>query len=131
MGAAQREEADMAKFLLTIWAEEMPEGAVPPEEMEKSAAAYQQLTDDMRAAGAFSAGEGLNPSKTAKTVRVRDGQPQTTDGPFAETKEQLGGFYLLDCKDEAEAVEWAARIPGAAFGAIEVRAVIDYPEPPN
>ena len=121
----------MAKFLLTIWTEEMPEGAVAPEEMEKQAAAYQQLTDDMRAAGVFSAGEGVNPSNTAKTVRVREGQPQTTDGPFAETKEQLGGFYLLECKDEAEAIEWAARIPGAVYGAIEVRGVIEYPEPPK
>jgi hypothetical protein len=129
--AAEREEADMAKFLLTIWTEEMPEGAVPPEEAEKQAMAYQQVTDDMRSAGAFSAGEGLNASNTAKTVRVREGQPQTTDGPFVETKEQLGGFYLLDVKDEAEAVEWAARIPGAVYGAIEVRGIIDYPEPPK
>jgi hypothetical protein len=118
----------MAKFLLSIWTEEVPEGSFPPEEAEKQAMAYQQLTDDMRSAGAFSAGEGLQPSNTAKTVRVREGQPQTTDGPFAETKEQLGGFYLVECKDEAEAIEWAARIPGAQYGAIEVRPVIDYPE---
>jgi hypothetical protein len=127
MGAAEREEADMAKFMLSIWTEEAPEGSVPPEELEKQGAAYQQVTDDMRAAGAFAAGEGLQPSNTAKTVRVQDGQPQTTDGPFAETKEQLGGFYLLDVKDEAEAIEWAARIPGAAYGAIEVRPVLDLP----
>jgi hypothetical protein len=130
-GAARGEEVVVAKFLLTIWTEELPEGAVSPEEGEKQMMAYQQVTDDMRSAGAFSAGEGLQPSRTAKTVRVRDGQPQTTDGPFAETKEQLGGFYLLESKDEAEAVEWAARIPGASFGAVEVRGIIDYPEPPK
>jgi hypothetical protein len=117
----------VAKFLLTIWTEEMPEGAVPPEELQKQAGAYQQVTDDMRSSGAFVAGEGIKPSETAKTVRVQDGQTQTTDGPFAETKEQLGGFYLVDVKDEAEAVQWAARIPGAQYGAIEVRGILEYP----
>jgi hypothetical protein len=118
----------MAKFLLTIWTEEVPEGTVPPEELQKQAAAYQQVTDEMRSSGAFVAGEGINPSSTAKTVRVHDGQTKATDGPFAETKEQLGGFYLVDVKDEAEAVRWAAKIPGARYGAIEVRGVMEYPE---
>src|SRR5215217_6388474 len=95
----------MAKFLITIWTEEVPEGTVPPEELQQQAAAYQQVTDDMRSSEAFVAGEGINPSATAKTVRVQDGRTETTDGPFAETKEQLGGFYLLDVKDEDEAVQ--------------------------
>ncbi len=121
----------MAKFLLTIWTEEMPEGAVPPEEMEKQSAAYQQLTDDMRSAGAFSAGEGVQPSNTAKTVRVRDGQPQTTDGPFAETKEQLGGYYLLECRDLDDALSWAARCPAAKVGTVEVRPIWELPTEPG
>ena len=118
----------MPKFMLTIWTEEVPEGSAPPEELQQQAAAYQQVTDDMRSAGAFVAGEGLQPSASGRTVKVQDGRTETTDGPFAETKEQLGGFYLLDVKDEDEAIQWAARIPGARYGAIEVRPVIDYPE---
>jgi hypothetical protein len=71
-------------------------------------------------------GEGLQPTSTATTVRVRDGEALTTDGPFAETREQLGGYYLLDCKDLDDAISWAAKIPGAADGSVEVRPVMDY-----
>ena len=74
----------------------------------------------------FDGGDGLQGSATATTVRVRDGERLLTDGPFAETKEQLGGFYALECKDLDEALAWAARIPEAQFGAVEVRPVIDY-----
>jgi hypothetical protein len=71
-------------------------------------------------------GEGLQPSATATTVRVRDGERMLTDGPFAETREQLGGYYLLDCPDLDAAIGWAAKIPGASSGAVEVRPVMDY-----
>ena len=74
----------------------------------------------------FLGGEGLQPTSTATTVRVRDGEPLLTDGPFAETREQLAGFYLLDCGDLDDAVRWAAKIPSAARGSVEVRPVIDY-----
>src|SRR3954471_24172377 len=76
--------------------------------------------------GAFKSGDALMPSGTATTVRVNDGKTLTTDGPFAETKEQLGGFYILDCKDLDEAIEWASKIPTAVSGCVEVRPVIQY-----
>lgn len=82
---------------------------------------YAALTQDMAKAGVTSGGAALQATSTATTVRVRDGKTLTTDGPFAETKEQLGGFYLLDCKDLDQAIEWAARIPGARWGSIEIR----------
>ena len=72
------------------------------------------------------AGEALHEVNTAKTVRIRDGKTLTTDGPFAETKEQLGGFYLVDCKDLDEAIELAAQIPGAKDGAVEIRPCVVF-----
>jgi hypothetical protein len=69
-------------------------------------------------------GEALQPTSTATTVRVRGGKMATTDGPFAETKEQLGGFYLLDCKNLDEAIEYAAKIPGASMGSVEIRPIV-------
>lgn len=71
-------------------------------------------------------GDALQGVETATTVRVRDGTTETTDGPFAETKETLGGFYILDCKDLDEAIEYAAKIPGAKYGSIEVRPVMVF-----
>jgi hypothetical protein len=71
-------------------------------------------------------GEALQPTSTATTVRVRDGETVTTDGPFAETKEQLGGFYLFECKNLDQAIEWAAKIPGAEDGSIEVRPIMEF-----
>ena len=72
------------------------------------------------------AGEALHPTSTATTVRVRDGRTLTTDGPFAETKEQLGGYYLVDCKNLDEAIQWAAKIPHASISSVEVRPVVDF-----
>jgi hypothetical protein len=77
-------------------------------------------------AGVLQGGEGLQPVATATTLRVRDGERMLTDGPYAETKEQLGGYYLFDCKDLDEALNWAAQIPEAQTGAVEVRPVMDY-----
>jgi hypothetical protein len=71
-------------------------------------------------------GEGLDPTNTATTVRVRDGERMLTDGPFAETREALGGFYLVEVEDLDAAIEWAAKIPGASTGSVEVRPVMDY-----
>jgi hypothetical protein len=79
----------------------------------------------------FVGGDGLQPAATATTVRVRDGERLLTDGPYAETKEQLGGFYMLECKDLDEALSWAARIPEAKTGSIEVRPVMVYDEIPG
>ena len=77
----------------------------------------------MNERGLLQAGERLRPTTDATTVRVRDGETLTSDGPFAETKEQMGGFFLVDCKDLDEAIEVAAKIPGAAHGSIEVRPI--------
>ena len=85
---------------------------------------YQDFTAKIRADGKMVAGDALQPSTTATSVAVRAGKTQITDGPFAETKEQLGGYYLLDCTDLDEAMSYAAMIPSAAFGRIEVRPVM-------
>jgi len=77
-------------------------------------------------AGVMLAGEALQPISTATSVQLKEGQKIVTDGPFAETKEQLGGFYLLECKDLDEALEWASQIPSARYGTIEVRPVIEF-----
>ena len=73
-------------------------------------------------------GEALQPTSTATTVQVRDGETLTTDGPFAETKEQLGGFYLFECDNLDQAIEWAAKIPAAMDGSVEVRPIMEFPE---
>ena len=114
------------KYLLTIYGDETGWDDMPPEEGRQVMAAYEQFTREITEAGAMLGGEGLQRSSTATTVRVRDGERLLTDGPFAETKEQLGGFYLLDCKDLDEAISWAAKIPGAQHGKVEVRPVMEY-----
>jgi hypothetical protein len=89
--------------------------------------AYGTFTAELQASGKMVAGDALQAIDTATAVRVRDGEMLTTDGPFAETKEVLGGYYLIDVETLDEALEWAARIPGAAYGTIEVRPVVtDY-----
>ena len=87
------------------------------------------LSEDMQKAGVMVAGEALAPTTTATTVRVRGGRTLTTDGPFAETKEQLGGFYLVDCDSLDDALAWAAKMPTAERGSIEVRPIADYSQP--
>jgi hypothetical protein len=116
------------KYLLTIIGEEGGMEDATPEEMKAVMDGWTKFTQETVDKGAFIAGEGLQPSSTATTVSVPEGggERTVTDGPFAESKEQLGGFYLLECKDLDEALEWAARIPEAKTGFIEVRPVIDY-----
>jgi len=114
------------KYLLTIYGEESGMADVSPEEIKGILEAYGAFGEEATAAGVHLGGEGLQPTATATTVRVRDGESTVTDGPFAETKEQLGGFYLLECKDLDEAIAWAAKIPGASTGSVEVRPVMDY-----
>ena len=97
---------------------------------EEAAAQMQRWSDYSKAlvdAGAFVSGEGLQGSPTATCLRVQDGERLLTDGPFAETKEQIGGFYVIDCKDLDEAIDWAAKVPSAANGWVtEIRPVIAY-----
>jgi hypothetical protein len=101
---------------------EPPDPAVWGPVMEE----YNAYTKMLRDRGAYVAGEALQPVTTATSIRVRDGQTMTTDGPFAETKEALGGFYLVEAKDLDEALELGAACPGATFGTIEVRPIVDF-----
>jgi hypothetical protein len=87
---------------------------------------YRSFTQSIVQGGQFKAGDALQPTSTATTVRVRDGKALTTDGPFAETREQLGGYYLIEAKNLDEAITIAARVPSAKFGSIEVRPVMVY-----
>ena len=89
---------------------------------------YFSYTEELRRAGAYVAGDALQPTDTARSVRVRDGERTVTDGPFAETREVLGGYYLVDVESEEEALEWAAKIPSARFGTIEVRRIVVFPQ---
>jgi hypothetical protein len=114
------------RYLLLIYNTE-PTEAVPEDLMASEQDAYNAFTAAIRETGQLEAGEALQPTSTATTVRVANGRTITTDGPFAETKEQLGGFYLVDCRDIDEAIELAARIPGATHGSIEIRPIWDLP----
>jgi len=113
------------KYMLLIYGVE-PTTEPTPEEIQAEMAEYNVFSAEVNARNLLVAAEALHPSHTATTVRVRAGKPITTDGPFAETKEVLGGFYLLDCKDLDEAIEMAAKIPGAKQGSVEIRPVIDF-----
>jgi hypothetical protein len=87
---------------------------------------YWKYSDDLEKSGLGRGGEALEPVSTATTVRVRNGQTQVTDGPFAETKETLGGFYMIECDSLDAAIDWASRIPGARIGSVEVRPVMTF-----
>ena len=114
------------KYLAIIYNDESLYANASPEETAATFAAHGKFGEDAGKAGVFAGGEGLQGTSTATTVRVRDGERMLTDGPYAETKEQIGGYYLLDCKDLDDALNWAAQIPEAKTGAIEVRPVLDY-----
>jgi hypothetical protein len=112
------------QYLLLIHDDEAQWGRFSEEVRNAYMQEYFAYTNDLRSSGAFVTASQLQPSATARTVEVRDGETLTTDGPFAETKEQLGGFYLIDVDSEDEAIEWAARIPSARSGKIEVRPLV-------
>jgi hypothetical protein len=114
------------RYLLLIYTTE--QGEAPSEEAANAShAAYGAFTADIKARGLFQAGEALTPTSTATTVRVVDGERVTTDGPFAETKEALGGFYLIQARDLDEAIDVAAKIPAAREGSIEIRPIWELP----
>ena len=119
------------KYMAIIFNDESQYANATPEQIGAVYAAHGEFGEAARAAGVFVDGDGLQPVATATTVRVRDGERLLTDGPYAETKEQLGGFYMLECKDLDEALAWAARIPEAKTGTIEVRPVMVYDEIPG
>jgi hypothetical protein len=115
------------RFLLTVYDDERRWASVGEAEAKAEVAAYFALDDEAKQRGAYVESGGLHPTDSAKTVRIRDGEQSVTDGPFAETKEQLGGFYLIDVDSEDEALEWAARIPSSRYGRIEVRPLMQIP----
>ena len=113
------------QYLLMIYRSEAELGKMDPAARQKMSAEYGTFTQSIIQSGNFKAGDALQPSTTATTVRVRDGKILTTDGPFAETREQLGGYFLIDAKDLDEAIAIAERIPMARRGTVEVRPVIE------
>ena len=117
------------KYLCLIYDEEKQLNAMSKSDSETFMGEYMSFTEGIAKGGQLRAGEALLPVHTATTVRVRNGKLTTTDGPFAETKEQLGGFYLIEANDLNEAIQIAARIPSARIGSIEVRPVMVFDQP--
>ena len=111
------------QYLLLIYGNEAGMQAASTEQVGQMSAAYGAYTEAMKKAGVWVGGERLRPTSDATTVRVKDGKTQVLDGPYAETKEQLGGYYMIDVPDLDAALSWAARCPGAAAGTMEVRPV--------
>ena len=120
------------RYACLIYSDENDSTANPdmgtPEQQEIFAG-YMAFGEEAGAAGVLLGGEPLEPTSTATSVQVKDGDVVTTDGPFAETKEQLGGFYLIDAENLDEAIAWAAKIPHAQLGTIEVRPLMEYGDP--
>jgi hypothetical protein len=113
-------------YMLMIYSEEAAWVHKSPEELLPTLEAHKALEDELRAAGKFRGGGGLALTGSATTVRFRDGKPTLMDGPFAETKEQFGGFYLVEAENLDQALAWARRIPGVENRAIEVRAILHH-----
>ena len=112
------------QYMLMIYGEDGSGPAPKTAEFGEMMQGYGALTEEVRAKDNMVAGDPLQPVSTATTVRVRDGAMHTTDGPFAETKETLGGYYILECENLDEAIDYAAKIPGAKHGSIEVRPIM-------
>lgn len=114
------------RYMLLICADQTRYPKLSQTEQDKLMADYRAFQTDMQAAGVYLASDRLRPTMTATTVRVREGKVLHTDGPFAETKEQIGGFFLINVKNLDEALAWAAKVPSAKYGSIEVRPVWEY-----
>ncbi len=114
------------KYLMLIYTNEKADMSASPAEQAAVMDAYNEFGAESAKRGLNFSGEALHPTTSATTVRVRDGKTITTDGPFAETPEQLGGYYLFDCKDLDEAIMIAEHIPGAKSGSIEIRPVMVF-----
>ena len=114
------------KYLLMLYADEKAGAVLPKEVIQDFMNRFDAWSEAMKKAGVPNTFEVLHPTSAATTVRVRDGKKVTTHGPFAETKEQLGGFYIINAKNLDEAIEWAAKCPGATYGSIEVRPVMEF-----
>jgi hypothetical protein len=114
------------QYLLLIYENEADNASLDPARGQEIYERYMRYTEELKASGAYRAGDALHPTSTASTVRVRNGKATTTDGPFAETKEQLGGYYLIDVPDLDAALKWAAKIPTAESGSVEVRPIVQF-----
>ncbi len=114
------------QYLMLIYANESADPQPGTPEGDKFMGGYFAFTEEVKQKKIHLGSDALQPISTATTVRVRNGKTQTTDGPFAETKEQLGGYYLLECKDLDEAIEYAAKIPSAEHGSIEIRPIMKF-----
>jgi hypothetical protein len=114
------------RYLLLIYQDEVAHSQWSEAQLGEEYAEYNNFGTELEKRGVKTQGEALMPTNTATTVRVRGGKTLTTDGPFAETKEQLGGYYLLNCKDLDEAIELAAKIPAAREGCIEIRPIMEF-----
>ncbi len=113
------------RYLCLLYDNEVAGNELWEKEGDKIMAEYFAFTEDITRSGHYVGGEALQPVATATTIRVRSGKLQTTDGPFAETKEQLGGYYLIDASDLNEAIQIASRIPACRTGSIEIRPIMD------
>jgi len=118
----QRRRIEM-KYLLMVYGNEQAMTGLSKETMEQAMAAYGAYTEAVKKAGIYLGSNRLRPTNSASTVRVSDGKTQVLDGPYAETKEQLGGYYMIDVPDLDAALAWAARCPAASHGTVEVRPV--------
>ena len=114
------------QYLLLIYGDQNGWDSMSEEERGQVFQAYGTYTQELENSGSMVGGNALQPTETATTVRVRNGRLATTDGPFAETKEQLGGYYLVQAKDLNEAIQVASRIPGARLGAVEIRPIVEF-----
>ena len=119
------------KYLCLIYDEERNMASMSKAESDAFMGEYFAFTEGIRQSGQYIGGEALQPVQSATTVRIRNGKMSTTDGPFAETKEQLGGFYLIEAKDLNEALQVASKIPSARTGSVEVRPVVDFSQAPH
>jgi hypothetical protein len=114
------------KYMLLIYQNEAARQSASERQMKETMGAYAAYTGAMRESGAFVAGDPLQPSSTATTVRIAEGRSKVLNGPYAETKEQLGGYYIIDVADLDAALTWAARCPGAQTGVLEVRPIMTF-----
>ena len=120
------------RYMLLIYSSETDESKLTPDDFAAIRAAHWSVMDEASRLGIFRGAEPLRPTSTATTVRIRDGKAVITDGPFAETKEQLGGYYILDCQNLDEAIAWASKIPTGckgAYGSVEIRPLEPVPQP--
>ena len=115
------------EYILLLYGNEVDWANAPAEVKGQAFAELGQIHGELNAKGQARGGNALQPSTTATTVRVRDGQRAVTDGPFAETKEQLGGYFLIEAKDLNEAIDIAARLPSSRHGSVEVRPIMKIP----